>query len=157
MIILVVVAIFVLIAFNLKTNMLGPLKDMISPSSSGNPDVPSPQALVSSVETGFLSVDSMVVIIAVGIGLGSVLLAYMTKSALPLLIFSILIAVIMLVVMPAMSNTFRSMSASSSFTGIMDNSLPMTKFIMANLPLFGLVFAVLIIVVVYGKTRGSGE
>lgn len=145
MVILVVIGICFLVALLLKTNLLDPINSMLSPQA---------QEVMNTAETGFLSFDSMFAIIAVGMGLASVLLAYLIRSVLPMMIFAILIAVIALVVMPVMSNSFRGMATAPQMESATE-SLPMTRFIMANLPMFGLAISVLIIIVVYGKMRGG--
>jgi len=143
-IILFVVGISILVATLLKDNIFPEMKGMMS-SQAGS--------IFDYVDYSFNILDSVFVVVAVGVGLGAVILAFVIKSPPAFLFLSIILFVIALVVMPVFSNTFRSIAASSDFSTIIE-SYPMTKQIMAYLPLFGLGLGFLILLVTYSKLGG---
>ena len=156
MLMLFIIGLFMLLAFYLKDQLLSPLKSMLS-ATAGNPDVDSPRSIVTASETGFSILDNAFLVVTGGIALGAVIMAFVVKAHPALLIISIVLLAIVLVVLPVISNTFRNLATSSQFSSYVDTSLPYTKTIFINFPLFGLVFGFIILVVMYGKIRGGGK
>jgi len=96
------------------------------------------------------------VIVAVGLGLSSVILAILVPSHPIFMVVSIICLMIYMVVLPALSNAFGLLQENPNFVSVSSDFLLMNA-IMNNLPLFGLVFGVLIIIAMYTRYQSSGQ
>jgi hypothetical protein len=96
------------------------------------------------------------VVIAVGLGLGSVILAILVPSHPIFMIVSIISLMIFMVILPIFSNAFGLLQEESSFSAVSSNFSLMNA-IMNNLPLFGAVFGALIIIAMYTRYRSGGQ
>jgi hypothetical protein len=96
------------------------------------------------------------VIIAVGLGLGSVIFAFLTPTHPIFMILSILMLMIFIIIIPQLSNVYQTMTSDAIFTGAAAN-FGLMSLIMNNLPLFSTVFAVMIMIALYLRWNSGRE
>jgi len=146
MIILFVLGICLFIGSRMKDMMLVPIKDKLAGSGG--------KAVITSIEFAFTTFDQLFFFVAVGLGIVSVLLAYLTPARPAFLFLSIFLFAIAILVIPQFANIFQDVTEKAQFSPYTSN-YPMTMHIFQNYGLFFWVFGFLILVVLFAKIRGG--
>lgn len=101
--------------------------------------------------------DFIGVIVYVGLHLGILAAAYLLRTHPVILVAAILLTAILTLVAAPISNAWEDISTDNELTGAtITTSIPKVNFIMLNLPLFEVVWALATIIVMFGFARSEG-
>jgi len=148
MIVIFLVGICMLFATYMKDNILVPMKDKLSNPRAIN--------VINNIEFAFTTLDQVFLFVSVGLGLASVLLAYMTPAKPAFLLLAVFMFAITLLIVPTFANIFQDMTEKSQFSAYTTN-YPITVYIFHNFPLFFFAFGFMIVIVLFAKIRGGGD
>lgn len=108
---------------------------------------------IAKAEYGWDNIwDTSFFFVAIGLGVCSVLFAFINDIHPVFFFVTILLMVILLVIAPVLSNAYRSFAMLDIFRGY-DTRFPMTTMLMANYPIYFLVFGFLIAIVMFAKVQ----
>lgn len=147
MVVLFAMGVILLLAFYLKDKVLIPIRDKFAGTKASG--------VIDTVNVTFERLDQLFFFSAVGLGLVTVLLAYMTEAKAAFLFLSIIMFAITLILVPSFANIWQDFSEKPHFSSYVDN-LPMTKLIFQNYGLFFWMFGFLILVVLFAKMKAGG-
>ena len=151
MIILFALGVCLLFAFYMRDMVLIPIKGKLASTKA--------QTVVSSIEAVYSVLDQVFFFAAIGLGMVSVLLAYMTPAKPAFLFLAIILFVIALLVIPQFANIWQNMAEDSKFSMYANSSSESELFLTWNIfksfPTLFWIFGFLILVVLFGKVMTS--
>jgi len=148
MIVLVAAGIIILFASYLKDQVLVPIKDKILGTSA--------QLAISNVEGVFSILDQFFFFSAIGLGIASVLLAYITPARPAFLFLAVLLFAIALLVIPSFGDIYQNILDKPQFTTY-TSDYPMMTTIFQNYGLFLWIFGFMIVIILFARVRGYGS
>jgi len=144
-----VFVVVIIMALTIGTMMLNTVSD-----SSLFDSNPTANASISHAQTGLSVMDDMVVLIAIGVGLGAVVTAFFVDSNPLLFIVFVLLNVVMWTVLAPLSNVMESFLLSDSISAT-TNDIPISLLVIQYMPIASIIFGFLV-AIMSGIPRGRG-
>lgn len=113
-----------------------------------------PEVAIGGTIAAIETLDSTVVFVFVGLMIFSLILAFQVNSHPIFLGLSIIAILLFLVIVPAFSNAYLAIASSSAFSNSA-NEFSMIFLVIQNLPTISLIWAFVLMIVLYGKLRGG--
>ena len=95
------------------------------------------------------------VIIVIGGAIGSLILAWMVPSHPIFMLVSVIMLLLSVVVLPILANTYETFASTSEMASAAA-SFPLMNLLMSNMPLIGVVFGVMMMIVLYTRYNTQG-
>lgn len=125
----------------------------ISPELTSHFTSTTATSVVTTVTSGFAIMDYVFMFMAVGSGVGIIILAYVVDFHPIFIFFTIILLVFAILVAPSLSNVFDEIGSTSELSDTLA-LYPMMDTFMSNYPLFIMVIGFLLMIVMYGKAGG---
>jgi len=148
MIFLFIVGVFILFAAYMNEKILTPISDKFTDTGA--------KGIIANISFAISLFDQVFFFVAIGLGLVTVLLAYMSPARPAFLFLSIMLFAIALVIIPQFSDIFDDIATNTLFSPY-TGDYPIMIYIFQNFGLFFWVFGFMILIVLYSKIRGRGE
>ena len=145
--IILALGIVIVVGTHIKDNILPEFQEALGGTAA--------QGIIDEVDVAFNVLDYVFIAVVVGMGAAAIVTAFMIPTHPVFFFISILLLMVALLLAPTFSNVFRTLTDDAEFSTIVD-SYSMMKLVFENLPLFILMFGMLVMVATYAKmTRGD--
>jgi len=145
--IILALGIVIVVGTHIKDNILPEFQSALSDTTA--------QGVIGEVDAAFAVFDYVFIGVVLGMGAAAIVTAYLIPTHPAFFFISILLLMVALLLAPTFSNVFRTLTDDVEFSAIVD-SYAMMKLVFENLPIFILMFGMLVMVATYAKiTRGD--